>query len=197
MSSVALETSSLPSSGVGTQSATSNTNLSCLLKVKGTANRVAGAKRHELCGPKEQVSYFPRGTIHPWDDHPSTTMVLDTWRHKTSASQEELLIHETTTYRLLRYSTDGGISSLSPRRVIHPWDDNLPTTMALDTWRHKTSASQEEFLIHETTIHRLLWYSTQAETRSQSPKRSHPSTRWPLIDYYNFLPHENTKFSTS
>ena len=92
--------------------------------------------------------------------------------------QEEYFIHEMITYRLLRYSTSGGTSSLSPRRVIHPWDDILSTTTVLDSSWDKISISLEDLFIHEVTIRRLPWllrYSTQDETNLNSPRGSiHP-----------------------
>ena len=106
-------------------------------------------------------------------------------RNKFPISQEEFLIHEMTTCRLLRYSTFGGTSSLSPIRVIHPWDGNSSTTTILDSNWDKISISQEDLFNHEVTIRRLLWYSTQAETRSLFPKRIYSSIRWHFIDCYD------------
>ena len=90
-----------------------------------------------------------------------------------------------TTCRLLWYSTYGGTSFPSPRRVIHPWDDNLSTTTVLDSNWDKIYISQEDLFIREVTIRRLLWYSTQAETRSLFPKRIYSPMRWQFVDYYS------------
>ena len=106
-------------------------------------------------------------------------------RNKFPTSKEEFLVHETTTCRLLRYSTFGGTSSLSPRRIIHPWGDNSSTTTVLDSSWGKISISQEDLFIHEVTIRRLLRYSTQAETRSLYPKMIYSSMRWQFVDYYS------------
>jgi hypothetical protein len=185
------------------------------------ANRVAGAKRHELCGPKGQVLYLPRGNSRPWDDNPSTTMVLHLQRDKSPISQEEILIHETTTRRLPQYSTFGGTSSLSSRRPIHPWGDYSSTTTVLDLrmgqvpylprgnsrpWddnrrllRYSTFGwdkfpiSQDNLVIHEVTIHWMLWHSTQAETRSLPPKRIYSSMRWQHVDYHDARLQEDTR----
>ena len=105
-------------------------------------------------------------------------------RNKFPISQEEILVHETTTHRLLWYSTFGGISSLSlrrsnssmrwqfvdchstrlklrqdlnfPREFIHPWGDNSSTATVLDSSWDKISISQEDLFIHKVTFHRLL-----------------------------------------
>ena len=105
-------------------------------------------------------------------------------RNKFPTSKEEFFVHETTTCRLLRYSTFGGTSSLSPRRIIHPWGDNSSTTTVLDSSWDKISISQEDLFIHEVTIRRLLRYSTQAETRSLFPRRTYSSMRWQFVVYY-------------
>ena len=38
------------------------------------------------------------------------------------------------------------------------------------------------------TTHRLLWYSTQEETRSLFPKRNYSSLRWKIVDYQDTRP---------
>ena len=126
-------------------------------------------------------------------------------RNKFPISQEEILVHEMTTCRLLRYSTQTETRSLFPkriystmrwrfvdyygtrhmktqdfcfpRRISHPWDDNPSTTTVLDSSWDKISTSQEESFTHEVTTHRLLRYSTQSETRSPFPRRNYQSTR--------------------
>ena len=75
-----------------------------------------------------------------------------------------------------------------PRGLSHPWGDNSSTATVLDSSRDKISTCQEDLVIHEVTICRLLWYSTQAETRSQSPKRTYSSMIWQLVDYYSTRP---------
>ena len=111
----------------------------------------------------KQVPYFPRGIIHPWGDNSSTTSVLVLWRDKFPISQEDFLVHETTIDRLLRYSTFGGTSSLSLKKI---------------------------FLVHETTIDRILRYSAFGGTSSLSPKRIFSSKRRQPIDYFGAPPSE-------
>jgi len=65
--------------------------------------------------------------------------------------------------RLLQYSTFGGTSSLSPKRIF---------------------SSMRRRLI------RLLRYSTFGGTSSLSPKRIFSSMRWQLVDYYGTRPSE-------
>ena len=84
---------------------------------------------------------------HIRDNNQSTTTVLDSIRDKISTSQEELLIHEMTTSRLLR---------TRPKRtpikgVITQEDEDLSTTIVL----HKEGSS-----IHET-IKNLDYHGTR------------------------------------
>ena len=105
-----------------------------LVKVKGTANRVAGAKGHEPYGPEGQVPHFPRGIY------------------------------------------------LSMRRQLIDY---------YGTRWGKLPISQEELLVHETTIDRLLWYSMGAS--SLFPKRNFSSMRRQLIDYYGTRSSDGTR----
>ena len=72
--------------------------------------------------------------------------------------------------------------------------------------------SQEDYLVHEATNSRLLWYSTFEGTCSPYPKRIILSTRRQIIDYYShrsldgtssqsperiFPVHEMTNYSTT
>ena len=142
-------------------------------------------------------------------------------RNKFPISQEEFLIHEMTTCRLLRYSTQTETRSIFrkriyssvrwrfvdyygtrlklrqdlyfPRGFIHPWGDNSSTTTVLDSRWDKISTSQEDLVIHEVTTHQLLRYSTQDETISLFSKRTYSSMRWQFVDYYDSRFWENTR----
>ena len=143
------------------------------------ANRVAGAKRHELRGPKRQDLYLPRGVIHPWrwrpvdyyDTRPYEDTRLPLPKRNFSSMRRQLVDYY-------------GIRPMKrqdlylPRGVIRTWDDNLSTTTVFDLWRDKISISQEELFIHGMTTCRLLRYSTQDKTRSPFPKRNYSSMRW-------------------
>ena len=87
-------------------------------------------------------------------------------RDKFPISQEDFLVHETTDL----------------------------TTSILDLRRDKFPIFQKDFLTHEVTIHRLLRYSTQDETRSLSPKKTYSSMRWQHIDYHDTRHQEDIKF---
>ena len=97
-----------------------------------------------------------------------------------------------------------------PRGFSHPQGDKLSTTTVLDGG--KLPISQEDFLVHEATNHRLLQYSTFGGTCSPHPKRIISSMRRQIIDYYstqssdgtsslfpkrNFFIHETTNYSTT
>ena len=69
------------------------------------AYRVAGAKRHELRGPKGQDPYLPREFIHPRDDLP-----VDYYGTRLMKGQDSYL----------------------PRGFIHPRDDHPSTTTVLN-----------------------------------------------------------------
>ena len=119
-------------------------------------------------------------------------------KNKRLISQEEFLVHETTTVDYYGTRPLEGQVPYLPRQITHPRDDNLLTTMVLglmkmqdlyfqkgiprpcddststttvlDPKRDKISISQEELLIHEMKNHRLPRYSTQAKTRSPFTK---------------------------
>jgi len=76
-------------SGVSTPLATSNTNLFCSLKVKGTANRVVGAKGHDPCGPRDKFS---------------TTFSSKIWRHELPPPKG-ILLQEFSLHQLSRIPT--------------------------------------------------------------------------------------------
>jgi len=111
-----------------------------------------------------QAPYFPSGFSRPWDDdlfdyfgtRPSEGQVPHLPRGFSPSMRRRLT-------RLLRYSTFGGTSFLSPKRIsspmrlqlidytrpsegqilylprgfLRPWDDNWLTTLVLDLWRDK------------------------------------------------------------
>ena len=77
-----------------------------------------------------------------------------------------------------------------PKGIIHPWGDNSLTTSVLDLRRDKFPISQEDFLVHETTIDRILRYSAFGGTSSLSPKRIFSSKRQQPIDYFGTRPLE-------
>ena len=106
----------------------------CLLKVKGTTNRIVGAY-----GPRDKFSTFSSMRrrlirllrystfgrtsspylkrifpVHETTTY-STTLVLNLRRDKFPISQEDFFVHETTIDRL--YTTFGGTNSLSPKRI--------------------------------------------------------------------------------
>ena len=126
-----------------------------------------------------QAPYLPRGVIHPWDDHPSTTTVLELLRDKFPISrksnssmrwqpvnyyEDTRLLFPKRIYSSMRWQfVDYYGTRLNlrqdlnfPRGFIHPWGDNSSTTMVLDSSWGKISITQEESFIHEVTTRRLL-----------------------------------------
>ena len=164
----ALETSSLPSFGEKPKAMSSPSQgwllhrlhriptFFCLLKVKGTTNRVVRAKGHETNNPREK---FPT-LSHPWDDGYSTTSVLELRRDMLPISQEDYLVHEVTNYQLLRYSIFGWDKfPISKEEFLHPWGDKLSTTTVIDLWMGQVPYLPRGFLSStKWQIIRLLRY---------------------------------------
>ena len=86
---------------------------------------------------------------------------------RSLSPKRNLFVHETTNYRLLRYSISG-------------WD--------------KLPISKKDLSIHETTIDRLLRYSIFGGTCSPYPKRifSRPWDDDKLFDYFGTRPSDGT-----
>ena len=116
---------------------------------------------------------------HIRDNNQSTTTVLDSIRDKIYTSQEELLIHEMTTSRLLR---------TRPKRtpikgVITQEDEDLSTIIVLD---------KEGSSVHET-IKNLDYHSTR---RNKSRQPMSKATSQSAVNLKESTIHQNVK-STS
>ena len=103
-----------------------------------------------------------------------------------------------------------GASSLFPKRNFSSMRRQLIDYYG--TRWGKLPISQEDFLVHEATNHRLHRYSTFGGTCSPHPKRIISSMRRQIIDYYstrssdgtsslfpkrNFFIYETTNYSTT
>ena len=128
----------------------------CSLKVKGTVNRVVGAKSHEPCGPRDKFStFFKRSHFHQLVDYYSTRSSDGT----SSLSPKEGFFSSIRRriIRLLWYSISG-------------WD-TLPI-------------SQEDFShLQDDELFDYFGTRPMDGTCSLSPKRISSSMRWQLIDY--------------
>ena len=114
-----------------------------------------------------QDLYFRRGFIHPWGDNSSSATVLDSSWDKIRRLFSMRIYSSMRWHPIDYYSSDEETCSLSPRRVIHPWNDDLATTTVLGPSRDKISTSQEDSFIHEITTYRPPWKSYSSTRRKK------------------------------
>ena len=117
--------------------------------------------------------------------------------HPRSHNSTDPLVHETTTKSttsVLNLWT--GQAPYLPRGFHRPWDENNWLLRYSNFGQDKLPISQEDSIVHETTI--IDYYGTRTSdgTNSLSPRKNYSSRRWPHIDYYGTRPHEDTKPST-
>ena len=106
---------------------------------------------------------------------------------KLPISQEELLVHETTNHRLLRYSTFGWdkLPISQEKLLVHEATNHRLLRYSTVKW-DKFPISQEELFVHEATNHRLLWYSTSGWDKlriSQKDLFVHETIIYRLLQY--------------
>jgi len=132
-----------------------------------------------------QAHHLRKGLSHIRDNNKSTTTVLDSIRDKISTSQEELLVHEMTTSRLLRTQP----KKTSIKGVITQEDEDLSITIVLDkegSSVHKTIKNPDYYGTRTTMTqeNRLPQYSKKKQIKAAMDKGNQPIGRQLKRKYY-------------
>ena len=170
----ALEESSLPSSGVVTPSATSNTNLSLFTQSQRHGESSSRAKGHVPCGPRDKFStlFRNRNSIKPIDFSntrsrmgqsslspkriPSTIIDYSSTQFRmgqSSVSPKMILISVRLTFDYYGTRLLDGTSSLYPKRKSSSMIQHLVDYYGTWPLKDKPLIYKDA---HETSINRLL-----------------------------------------